>query len=233
MDEQVALPLGRTPRKSPFSGNAFVQVAYTTFTRMEIWTYNLKMRLLLPERPALSVKEHQEERARLRHLDALHEKYRPWEYCWNKLTVAERHQELEAIAELEKDFGPRPLIGRNERPTDWNSCIYTVTTETDEWLVGQRGNDRDIILLEILDTALAPCEFQAMLDFFHSDDPLKDDPQAANLVAEIEDWFVQQIARRGNLSHELERAILRAPIADLCAENLLGNLYNYRKAESQ
>ena len=203
-----------------------MQKGWTYFTRWHLWAFNFKMRLLLPERPALTKRENREACARSGHRDKLHRKYR---FKWERMTPDERHAvRKEEVFDKEQDFLPRPLMPRNNRPLDWECVVYKVTTETDEWWLGERGNSQDVIFTEILATPLTPWERQDLLDFMRNGCPLEGDDHAADLLAEIEDWFVQQI-QAYNVGDDIEAALKRVPIPERNRENLLYNLYNYRK----
>jgi len=217
MGSQLPLEIGRGPGRTPgettYAGDRMFFVS-TTWMLRELWIEDYKARLIEHDRPAITMEDI--ERVSVER-DAANDAVRAVRDRNNKAGYA--HKQLPE---------PKPEFVPEEEPRWWPSdsrlsvcCsrlrIPVIVCDDETWLAGEKGNSREIIRTEVINTEFFPVERDRMLAWMDSPDSW--DKQ-----------IVYRMCERNDVGEETERLIREGDLSDESRENLLYNLDNMRRS---
>jgi hypothetical protein len=233
--KQLSLPLGRPSEpqniwdatSTPgFSHPGFTMMSSTTWMLRKVWADDYLDRIMYPDREPLTVADCVAASG-ARH--AWEGRFMEWrtkmlrEKRGKMVWTSEggrrvRFQPNEGEQDWSERFWPKNAKGDFDgRLMDWDceSRVPVVNVDGEVYRAGERGNDRKIVIAEIMGTAFTPSERKDLLERI-------DSPETWDSL------LCHRMLRLDDLGPETERMIREENLSERSRENLLDNLKNMR-----
>ena len=223
MPEQLSLGIGRGPGRTPGRISHFEDrtlFVSTTWMLRNQWIQDYQDRVIRYDVPALTPEQLREASASL---EAYRDRYLEWRRLMLKGGKAGYAAGDFYLKKGTPDFAERWWPPNDDfRVNKWlmQSRIPVIMADGETWLAGEKGNSREILRIEVINTEFFPQERQKMLDWM---DGWKSWDQQ----------LIYRMCQMNDIGEETERLIMEGDLSDKSRENLLYNLRNMRLEASK